>query len=118
MKLIGDVDLELAEHAPEAGERVGVEPLLGEAQHAMRAERAQDLLERAVGERLGQVHALDPRAQCLAGMDPHVHARGSHYVAHDGSTGRGPCGSARRLAPTAPLRGAAHRRAGRVRIVC
>src|SRR3989442_8476368 len=73
VELIGDVDLELAEHAPEARKFRGLEPLLGKAQHAMLAERPQDLLEVAVRDRLGQIHPLDAGAQCLtAGMDVHV----------------------------------------------
>ena len=74
VELIGDVDLQVAEHAPEAGELRGLEPLPGEAEHAMLAERAQDLFERFVGDGLGQVHALDLRAQRLAGMNLHAHA--------------------------------------------
>src|SRR5258707_8809534 len=71
--LIGDVDLELAEHAPEARKFRGLEPLLGKAQRAMLAERPQDLLEVAVRNRLGQIHPLDAGAQCLTtGMDVHV----------------------------------------------
>src|SRR5215831_6182137 len=48
VELIGDVDLELAEHAPEARKLLRLEPLLGKAQHAALAERPQDLLEVAV----------------------------------------------------------------------
>src|SRR5262249_26422714 len=65
MELIGDVDLKLAEHASEANELLRREPLLGKAQHAVFAQRAQDLLEFAVGERLGEIDLLDRRAQSL-----------------------------------------------------
>jgi hypothetical protein len=76
VELIGDVDLELAEHAPEARELLRLEPLLGKAQHAALAERPQDLPEVALRNRLGEVHALDPGAQCpTAGMDLHAFAR-------------------------------------------
>src|SRR5262245_19284054 len=72
VELIGDVDLELAEHAPETRKLLGLEPLLGKAQNAALAERPQDLLDVALRDRLGQVHALDAGAQCpTAGMDLH-----------------------------------------------
>jgi hypothetical protein len=48
VELIGDVDFEVAEHAAEAGEGVRFQALLGKAQHAERAEGAQNLLEIAV----------------------------------------------------------------------
>ena len=45
---VGDVDLQLAEATAEGGEGGDVERLVREAQHAMRAERAQDGAEIAV----------------------------------------------------------------------
>jgi hypothetical protein len=73
VELIGDVDLELAEHAPEAGKFRRLEPLLGEAQHAMFAERPQDQLEIVVRDRLSQIHVLYAGAQCpAAGIDLHA----------------------------------------------
>ena len=95
VELIGDVDLQFAEHAPEADELRRLELLSGEAEHAMLAERTQDPLERFVRDRLGKVHALDPCAHCLAGINLHVHAQAWTSVARDGSTRRGRCGSAR-----------------------
>jgi hypothetical protein len=107
VKLIGDVDLELAEHAAEARELCGLEPLPREAQHAVRAERPKHLLEVAVRDRLRQVHTLDPGAQCLAaGVDFHALARVLRHARLHGSTGAMHAGSSsgRRAAKAPRLR--------------
>src|SRR5262249_15380264 len=105
VKLIGDVDFELAEHAAEARELFGLEPLPREAQHAVLAERPKHLLEVAVRDRLRQVHPLDPGAQCLAaGMDFHALARVLRHARLYGSTGTMQAGSSSRHRATMAAR--------------
>jgi hypothetical protein len=73
MKLVGDIDLELAEHAPESREMLRVDPLPGEAQNAMGAERPQDAPEVILGDGTGQIDIVDAGAQrAAAGSDFHL----------------------------------------------
>jgi hypothetical protein len=117
VELIGDVDLQFAEHAPEARELRRLELLPGEAEHAMLAERTQDPLERFVRDRLGKVHALDPAPIALPGsifmstlkLGPPLPAMVAPAagVAEARATGAGGTSV-----------GAAHRRGGPIPIVC
>jgi NitT/TauT family transport system substrate-binding protein len=73
MKLVGDIDLELAEHAPESCEMLRVDPLPGEAQNAMGAERPQDAPEVVLADGTGQIDVFDAGAQrAAAGSDLHL----------------------------------------------
>jgi len=59
VKLIGDVDFKLAKGAAKARKLFRIEPLIGEAKHAVCAKRAQDLLEVTLRERLRKINAFD-----------------------------------------------------------
>ncbi len=61
MKLIGDVDFQLAKRASKARKLLRFEALIGEAKYAIRAERRQDPLAVAIRERLRKVDAFDGR---------------------------------------------------------
>ena len=64
--------IELAEAGAELHQGRIIELLAGEAQYQMLAPRLEDLLERGVAHRLGQVDAVHVGGQCRARrLDPH-----------------------------------------------
>src|SRR5262245_59646113 len=75
VELIGDIDFELTEAAPDTRECLGFDLLPWEAQHAELTKRAQNLLEVGIRYRRRQVEVFDRSAEGLpARLDLHAPA--------------------------------------------
>jgi hypothetical protein len=58
VKRVGDVDLELAEPAPEGDQVLRLQKLPGKAQHPVFAQGPQDAPEVVLGKGLSQIHSV------------------------------------------------------------